>query len=134
MDVSVTRNMGRIFAPDIWCWAGDLSWPDNPAPLTPDNLAQISSNNHISRGAIPPSSTSSCSFLHSRILDVEPPNHLDLLFQPSKVFVLWRIKRGGLDLHLHQRDFHFPLIHLRDLSLGFPCGEPRHLFAYLCYL
>ena len=34
---------------------------------------------------------------------------------PPKCVDLWRIEGEGPDLHLHRADFHFPLIHLRDL-------------------
>src|SRR5664279_915190 len=57
---------------------------------------------------------------------------LDLSILPPKLVDSWRIEGEGQDLHLHQADLLFPLIHLRDLSLGFPCGKPRHLVAYLC--
>ena len=59
---------------------------------------------------------------------------LDLSILPPKLVDSWRIEGEGQDLHLHQADLLFPLIHLRDLSLGFPCGKPRHLVAYLCVL
>ena len=45
--------------------------------------------------------------------------------------IFGRIEGEGLDLQLHQAVLHFPLIHLRDLSLGFPCGKPRHLVVKL---
>src|SRR6185369_6739659 len=57
-------------------------------------------------------------------LPIPPPNLVDL----------WRIEGEGPDLHLHQSVLHFPLIHLRDLSLGFPLGKPRHLVVLTCLL
>ena len=50
---------------------------------------------------------------------------------PPKLVDSWRIEGEGRDLHLHQADSHVPLIHLRDLSLGLPCGEPRHIVVLL---
>ena len=51
----------------------------------------------------------------------------DLPISPPKLADLRRIEGEALDPHLHQAVLHFPLIHLRDLSLGFPLGKPRHL-------
>ena len=53
---------------------------------------------------------------------VEPPrtpNPSDLLPQPPKSLVLWRIEGEDPDLHLHRSNLHFPLILLRALLLVF---------------
>ena len=58
---------------------------------------------------------------------------LDLPIPPPKLVDLRRIEGEGLDLQLHQVVLHFPLIHLRDLSLGFLCVENLGiLISYLC--
>jgi hypothetical protein len=61
---------------------------------------------------------------------LEPQKSQNLPPQPTKALDLWRIKGGGLDLHLHRRDLLSPLICLRDLCLGFP-WIPRLWFVYL---
>ena len=53
--------------------------------------------------------------------------HSDLPIPPPKLVDLRRIEGEAPDLQLHQAILHFPLIHLRDSSLGFPLGKPRHL-------
>ena len=52
-----------------------------------------------------------------KVTIVKPPKALDLLTHPPKVLDLWGIEGGDTDLHLHQPDFHFSLIHLRG-----PCS------------
>ena len=52
---------------------------------------------------------------------VKPPKAQDLLPHPPKVLDLWGIEGEVTDLHLHQPDLHFSLIHLRG-----PCS--------LCFL
>ena len=56
------------------------------------------------------------------------------LIPPPKLVDLWRIEGEGPDLLLHQSVLHFPLIHLRDSSLGFPLGKLRHLVVLTCLL
>ena len=51
----------------------------------------------------------------------------DLLIPPPKLVDLRRIEGEAPDLQLHQVVLHFPLIHLRDLTIEFPLGKPRHL-------
>ena len=48
-------------------------------------------------------------------LKAQSPNSRDLPIPSPKFVDLWRIEGEGPDLHLHRADFHFPLIHLRDL-------------------
>jgi hypothetical protein len=97
-----------------------MGWIIRPARLSGPNLTWIIQpwwlqRLHFEEGYLYPSlsSSPSCSSSSRTRHYLEPTSLLDLHLQPPKVPDLWRIEGGGPNLHLHQRNFFFP-IHLLE--------------------